>query len=374
MFKKTFIAMALASTALAANAYQIGENNDFNVEVYGVVAMSAVNYNVDNKEGTAGGDEGTVLENESRVGFRANKEMIQGLNVIMQVESGYVDMVDNAHGGTAGGVLGFRDTFVGLESNSWGKIRFGRVLTPLYEIIDWPFSNPGLGSVFDWGGLVANYDRQSNQIRYDSPAWGGFKFSASLGRDATDPNAYGTGGKTATDGSYFTSESATYAISMVTLMGAIESGKDFKGEVGQDNLTYLFAANVELPGGFSLKAAYKQAELKGYDAPTPVAPVASGYGRDGEKVTQGSYSVIGQYVINPFAFRVGYAENLKSKSNGKIFYNTNTEANTDSNTISGQAMVDLNGFVPYVRVAGRTDHMQSQRTDVVTRLGLEYGF
>ena len=46
MFKKTLVAAALATATFGASAYQIGENNDFNVEVYGVAAISAVNYNV----------------------------------------------------------------------------------------------------------------------------------------------------------------------------------------------------------------------------------------------------------------------------------------------------------------------------------------
>ena len=70
----------------------------------------------------------------------------------MQIESGYVDSTDWGHGGVSGGVLGFRDTYIGA-SGDWGNLRVGRVLTPTYELIDWPFSNPGLGSVFDWGGL-----------------------------------------------------------------------------------------------------------------------------------------------------------------------------------------------------------------------------
>ena len=56
----------------------------------------------------------------------------------MQIESGYIDNYDSAHE-LPDGVLGFRDSFVGVSSN-WGDIRFGRMLTPLYELIDWPYS------------------------------------------------------------------------------------------------------------------------------------------------------------------------------------------------------------------------------------------
>ncbi|WP_139073839.1 porin, partial [Aliivibrio fischeri] len=79
----------------------------------------------------------------------------------------------------------------------------------------WPFSNPGLGSVFDWGGIAGHYDRQSNQVRYDSPKFGGFSFAASVGRD---DNA--NGGGAATRDSAFASANAKYSFEKVTLMGA----------------------------------------------------------------------------------------------------------------------------------------------------------
>ena len=381
MFKKTLVAAALATATMGASAYQIGENNDFNVEVYGVAAISAVDYNVGGNDNGSEGKQGTVVENESRIGFRAGKEMIDGLTAFMQIESGYVGMTDWGHGGTHGGVLGFRDTFVGLKGDSWGQVRMGRVLTPLYEIVDWPFSNPGLGSVFDWGGMNAHYDRQANQLRFDSLNYGGFAFAASVGRDSAAAST-GNGGN-ATEGSYFGGANATYAVSIVTLMAGVEAGNDFRGKKDQDNLTYLVGANLALPGGFGLAAAFKQEELSNYSS-SDASAVAGGcdigtgkcttkadkktdaYGRQGEKVTQGSYSVIAQYWTGNLGIKVGYAANLESESNGV------SQDHSDSNTISGQVMGTVNGFVPYLRVAGRTKG--DKDTDIVTRVGLEYGF
>ncbi len=142
MFKRTLVgaAIALASTSTfaAEETGQIGVLSDFNVQAYGVAAISAFY-----QEDSTGYD----YENESRIGFRANKDMFDNVNVFMQIESGYVG--DDG----ASGSLGVRDTFLGLQGD-WGKVRFGRMLTPLYEIVDWPYSNPGLGRVFDWGGDV----------------------------------------------------------------------------------------------------------------------------------------------------------------------------------------------------------------------------
>ncbi|WP_428772093.1 porin [Vibrio sp.] len=350
MFKRTLLGAAFAafSTGAFADGGQVGVNSDFNVEVYGVAAISMVNYNTTDKESDSSG---FTVENESRIGFRAHGDMTENLKITMQIESGYVDNTDWGHGGVAGGVLGFRDTYLGA-SGDWGNLRVGRVLTPTYELIDWPFSNPGLGSVFDWGGLNAHYDRQSNQVRYDSPKFGGFSFATSVGRDQASPNGSGA----ATRDSYFVSANAKFSLDKVTLMGGVETGQDFRGVKNQDNLTYLAGVEASLPAGFGLAAAYKKEELDGYQ------------GTIGNKAEQGSYSVIGQYWNGPVGFKLGYAANLDSELNG-------VEQNDATNTISGQLMGVVNGFVPYLRVAQRTTKAGGEdRKDIVTRVGLEYGF
>ncbi|CAK3795170.1 MULTISPECIES: porin [Vibrio] len=380
IFKRTLLGASVALLSTGVMAKEVGINSDFNVDVYGVAAISLVNYNTtDNNDSSSG----YAVENESRIGFRAHKDMFEDFTITMQIESGYVDSTDWSHGGVSGGVLGFRDTFVGA-SGSWGNLRVGRVLTPLYEIVDWPFSNPGLGSVFDWGGINGHYDRQSNQVRYDSAKFGGFSFAASVGRDDND-----NGGGAATRDANFVGASAKYSFEKVTLMGAVESGtrvvaatedqwavgtaadvaggvKDAndqlvteggnylksEGTAGYDDDTFAYIVGFEasLPAGFGFAAAYKGEELD------------NGI----RKVTQDSYSIIGQYWNGPIGFKLGYAANLESETNGK------KDADSDSNTISGQLMAVHNGFVPYLRVAGRT--VGDADTDIVTRVGLEYGF
>ncbi|USD59826.1 porin [Vibrio sp. SCSIO 43140] len=384
MFKRTLLGAAVASVVSFGSfadegaGGQVGINSDFDVEVYGVAAISAVNYNTtDNKSDSSG----FAVENESRIGFRASGDMTDSIRVTMQIESGYVDNTDWAHGGASGGVLGFRDTYIGM-SGDFGNVRIGRVLTPLYEIVDWPFSNPGLGSVFDWGGINAHYDRQSNQVRYDSPKFGGFTFAASVGRDDDD-----NGGGNATRDAYFAGANARYAFEKLTLMGAVETGKrpgsttaaewkiaqesgtDDNGNAYQpgdsyytaasttddtDTLAYIVGFEASLPAGFGLAAAYKQEQLK----------------QGGVKHDQGSYSVIGQYWNGPIGFKLGYAANLDSEKGG-------VNQDDADHTISGQLMAVVNGFVPYLRVAQRTTNVADStenRSDIVTRIGLEYGF
>ncbi|MEZ9998523.1 porin [Vibrio lentus] len=374
IFKRTLLGASVALLSTGVMAKEVGINSDFNVDVYGVAAISVVNYNTtDNNDSSSG----YAVENESRIGFRAHKEMFDDVLITMQIESGYVDSTDWSHGGVSGGVLGFRDTFVGA-SGSWGNLRVGRVLTPLYEIVDWPFSNPGLGSVFDWGGINGHYDRQSNQVRYDSAKFGGFSFAASVGRDDND-----NGGGAATRDANFVGASAKYSFEKITFMGAVESGTRVVAQTGGE---YLIAQkDVTLADGTVVKAGdqYQSDVVAGYDDDTFAyivgfeASLPAGFGFaaafKGEeldngirKQTQDSYSIIGQYWNGPIGFKLGYAANLESELNGK------KEANSDSNTISGQLMAVHNGFVPYLRVAGRT--VGDADTDIVTRVGLEYGF
>ncbi|CAM4034713.1 porin [Vibrio neonatus] len=368
---KTAIAIALtgllaSGSALADESSQVGVISDFNVQAYGVAAISIVNYNVgDNRDASAG----FAVENESRIGFRASKDMFDNFLVTMQIESGYVDNTDWGHGGVSGGVLGFRDTFLGA-SGDWGNLRVGRVLTPLYEIVDWPFSNPGLGATFDWGGISGHYDRQSNQVRFDSANYGGFTFAASVGRD--DDN---NGGGNATRDAYFYSGNAKYNFSTITLMAAAEAGTRVTAATGpsigldpndqvevkpgtpgykDDTFAYLVGFEAGLPAGFGIAAAYKYEEVDSESA-------ANG------KQTQDSISVIGQWWNGPLGIKAGYAANFDSEKDGVT--------QDDANSIASvQVMGVINGFVPYVRVAARSDFTAEKDTDIVTRFGLEYGF
>ncbi len=377
MFKKTLLGAAIALVATGVTAKEVGINSDFNVDVYGVAAISVVNYNTtDNRDASSG----YVVENESRIGFRAHKEMFENVLITMQIESGYVDSTDWGHGGVSGGVLGFRDTFVGA-SGDWGNVRVGRVLTPLYEIVDWPFSNPGLGSVFDWGGINSHYDRQSNQVRYDSPKFGGFSFAASVGRD---DNA--NGGGAATRDSNFVGASAKYSFEKITFMGGVESGTRITAATAEscafdpdapatpdctaavagfedDTFAYIVGFEASLPAGFGLAAAYKGEELD----------------NGSRQYTQDSFSVVGQYWNGPIGLKIGYSANLEADLSGTTTSASamNLNQTEASDTISAQLMASHNGFVPYLRVAARTSTDKDsgvEDTDIVTRIGLEYGF
>ena len=88
MFKRTLLGATIALASSGAMAKQVGINSDFEVEVYGVAAISLVNYNTtdnDLADSSTGIDQGYVVENESRIGFRAHKDMFENLRSLCKL-------------------------------------------------------------------------------------------------------------------------------------------------------------------------------------------------------------------------------------------------------------------------------------------------
>ncbi len=352
MFKKTLVAAALATATMGASAWQVAQNDTSSLEVYGVTAISIVT----TEPGAEGANsQGWGLENESRVGFRGHKELSPGFTAFVQIESGWVDNQDWAHG-TQGGTLGQRDTFVGLKGD-WGKVRFGRVLTPMFEIVDWPFSNPGMGGVFDWNSDIGafNRDRHSNQIRYDSPSMAGWNVALTTGRGESQSWASkGISGFPVEDNYFYGASVGTRFADMVSVNVGIETEMDRMQAAGlSDTFGAIAGVQVSLPAGFAVKGAVK------YGSVTDQAS-------DIES-TQLFTSLIGEYWTGNIGMRLGYAMAFNPEVDG-------TEAkDKEDNVISFQPMYVLGGAVFYGRVKAQTMNAADD-ADITVRLGLEYGF
>ena len=152
-------------------------------DIYGLISLQLLGRHYDRD--IASHNAGVQLNNESRLGWRGFAHFDafpRETTFVWQIESGYVDP---SFSNQQGAYLGSRDTFVGLKHESMGLLRLGRVLTPIYELIDWPGSNPGLGDIWDWGGSIAGVDyndRQSDTVRWDSnELWSGFTLDVAIG-------------------------------------------------------------------------------------------------------------------------------------------------------------------------------------------------
>ncbi|WP_299016050.1 porin [uncultured Photobacterium sp.] len=366
MFKRSILGAAIATAAMvsaSANAYTIGESNDAQVEVYGVVSISAVDYGTDDgftSEDGSKKDEGWVLENETRVGFRAAQAMTDSLEAFVQVESGWV--LDE------GADLGNRDTFVGMRGDSWGQVRFGRMLTPMYELVDWPYSASNMGTTFDRGwrsGERFQFDRKSQQIRYDS---------ASIADMLTFSLSYGKGSEKSSDSSFVGGKVSIAPVDMLTLHAAFELGEDTvfasgsdatfnkdgtlneAGKQGSVGDTDAYFAGFELRPIDSLMfaAAYKVGE---YDA-------TNKGGFDYDKREIDAFSLQANYYMGDALFRLGYANQTGETD-------TKEDTTLDFETITGEFGYSFNSVYTFLRIA---EHSNDGEGDVMVRVGTEWYF
>jgi len=131
----------------------------------------------------ANGNTGNIYGVEatnSRFGIRGEESLGGGMKAIFQLES--TVPVD-----AGGGTLGTRDTFVGLESETWGTVRLGNFDT-VYKQIGDTLSFLGISS----GNFVSNSNtlskstlgtnsagsfhlRRANSVQYNTPDYRGFQ-------------------------------------------------------------------------------------------------------------------------------------------------------------------------------------------------------
>jgi len=196
--KKSLIALAV----LAASGAALAQSS---VTIYGRLDASVGSAKVGNIVGGVGPVSNTQMFSSnltsSRLGFRGAEDLGGGLKAIFGIET---DLAVDAPGQT---ILGGRAAFVGL-TGGFGVVKLGRHDTSFDDIRDLSLSanifdspnfvstepmigNGGNGSVpaFQGVGQLADYgDRASNQIRYESPSFGGFSAGVSYGfGEATKP-------------------------------------------------------------------------------------------------------------------------------------------------------------------------------------------
>jgi len=147
------------------------------VTLYGVIDES-VQYvhNVAQPDGKNGNKVGLYAGNiqGNRFGLRGVEDLGGGLQALFQIENGF--NVNNGALGQGGRLFG-RQAWVGLKSEPFGKLSFGRQYDPSVDLIQ-PLTGVGTwGSPFAAPGDVDNNDngsRINNSVKYTSPNIGGF--------------------------------------------------------------------------------------------------------------------------------------------------------------------------------------------------------
>ncbi|WP_313622217.1 porin [Achromobacter sp.] len=127
------------------------------------------------------------VQNGSRWGLRGSEDLGDGLRAVFQLESGF----NSGNGNSAqGGRLFGRQATVGLASDSWGQLDFGRqtnIASKYFGSID-PFG-AGFGQANIGVGLsAANTQRYDNMVMYQTPSFSGFQFGVGYSFSADDTN------------------------------------------------------------------------------------------------------------------------------------------------------------------------------------------
>ncbi|MDF7675504.1 porin [Neisseriaceae bacterium ESL0693] len=163
--KKTLIALALTTLPVAAMA---------EVVLYGQMKAG---YEASSTK-TDGADRGPyqngIADYGSRIGFKGYEVLpnTNGLKAIWQVESAiHLGNSDGKGDGWAN-----RDSFIGLQSDTLGTVRAGRLSNNINANMDtvdsWEYNNDALGL-----GKLTRTDARYVGIAYDSPTWAGFNFN-----------------------------------------------------------------------------------------------------------------------------------------------------------------------------------------------------
>lgn len=163
---KKIIALAVALLPAAAMA---------DVTIYGAIKAGV--------ESVKKGDAGSVTNVDdigSRIGFKGNEDLGNGLKAIWQVESKLSIDGTNSNGNNTWAT---RDSFIGLAGD-FGKVRLGKLSTygnldlESLDTYEYGSKAAGFGST-----LYRNDTRFNNAIRYDSPDLAGLTLAAVWGFD-----------------------------------------------------------------------------------------------------------------------------------------------------------------------------------------------
>ncbi|MDR0578870.1 MAG: porin [Candidatus Accumulibacter sp.] len=182
--QKKIIALAVAGLVSGAAFAQT------NVTVYGVADVGYNYASSDGQKFSGIQDGGDVGLQGSRIGFRGEEALGNGLKAVFTIEFGY-----NIKDGAGTGLRNNRQSFVGLAGN-FGSLTFGRQYAPSGAGYLGATSSNGITSV-----NISNYHAQlfrtlqtgngsrwDNSVAYDSPNLSGFQLRAiySFGNNIRD--------------------------------------------------------------------------------------------------------------------------------------------------------------------------------------------
>jgi predicted porin len=196
--QKKLIALAVAGLASTAAFAQT------NVTIYGVVDAgyaysSGDNVGTVNKNANFSGIQSGILAG-SRIGFKGEEALGNGLKAIFTLEYGIANDVDGGVG-TGTGALGTRQSFIGLSHAKLGTVALGRQYGPGYMATTrndaLASSVPSALTQMNTAGVNTiqggSNARLNNSIAYVTPNWSGFTATAAYAFGESAPSAVAAG-------------------------------------------------------------------------------------------------------------------------------------------------------------------------------------
>jgi predicted porin len=193
--QKKLLALAVAGV-LAAPAVAMAQSA---VTISGIFKVGIDNFKIDSvaspanriftpRSNATGGfntSETRITDNSSRIIFGITEDIGGGMAGIAQIDMRFQPDTGQL---TAAG-----NTWVGLRGNSWGTVTLGRHDLHYGKQPDDIASKAGAlmassVSLMDttyYGGAIAGTTRTNNVLRYDSPNWSGFAFTAAYSANPT---------------------------------------------------------------------------------------------------------------------------------------------------------------------------------------------
>jgi predicted porin len=261
--QKKLIALAVAGLASSAAFAQS------NVTIYGLLQPS---YDRITAKDAADNVSFTGMQwNNSRIGFKGEEALGNGLKAIFQIETNVAltERGDSPSALSDRSGLGSRDSWVGL-AGSFGSLTFGNhqtAYTRVTNLAGYDFFADSISDINNVLGvssaLDADFNRRVNKSAYyTSPVFAGFRVDASYGlRDTADQTGYDT---TAADDNVFAT-SATYNLGGFNAIAGYESQADGPAV---DLSAWKLGASYKFSFGTKIVGVYEtlKREISGADA------------------------------------------------------------------------------------------------------------
>ncbi|GHD68422.1 porin [Jeongeupia chitinilytica] len=196
------------------------------------------------------------LDVEPRIFFQGDDKLDNGSSVIWKIWTGaenYRTGKDNdINGGNGPANWGNREAWGGWKGD-WGQLRFGKIYSPSYLVLDWPYAAQGGSMHVEEVGVIGF--NVENSIVYDSPNLNGFTVSAMYSLRTQQNNTEGGGDE------YFADVTAGYAGHNATVNVGYQQAKPRlqSGSASDDVDKFGFIAGGYTFGdsGWTVRGGYK---------------------------------------------------------------------------------------------------------------------